>query len=451
MKHNTIIIGAGITGLVIANELMDKGIDPEQILILEKENRAGGLIATSIEDGFSCEWGPEGLRGSSTNTHRVFELAGIEKIASTEQAKIRYILKKGKLISLPTNPIKAIFSSVLSPFGKLRLLMEPFVSPVDTDESIATFFERRFGKGVLPLVDAFVSGIFGGNPSKLSIEHSFPPLKRAERLKGSVIRGLMAMKKGTGQKGKRNRQPFLFTPSGGMQQLLKQLSEKVNVVYGMKVKEIKKLSNGFIILTDQNEWQAEKVVVATGIQGICNIKIEGNYPSLKPEISKVSIVSMGFTKDSFRRPPKGYGFLIPESEKKFLLGVLFTSNLFPQKAPQNTVLLRCFVGGERHEDRALMDKEELIAKVQEEVTDLLEVTKPPVYISIQRHAPKGIPQLNLDHEFNLNWKHKIEKKFPNLYFAGIGWTSISCDGLISEAIELAQKLTSSNNDQAMNH
>ncbi len=441
MKYDTIIIGAGISGLVLANELTMKGKDKSTILVLEKEQRPGGLIATTKENGFICEWGPEGLRGTSENTSHVFRLAGIESLPSTEEAKKRYILKKGKLIPLPNGPLKAIFSSILSPMEKLRILKEPFIPLVENDESLQNFFKRRFGKGVLPLVDAFVSGIFGGDPNKLSVDYAFSILKKAERANGSVLKGLMSMERKS-KKKKKPSLPFLVTPKGGMSFLLEQLAENVQVKYGFCVSEIEWSEEGYLLKTNKGILSANRIVVATGTQGISNIKINGRPPAIKQSVANIVVISLGYDSNSISNLPQGYGFLVPDEEKRFILGILFTSNIFSQKAPRGNVLLRCFVGGARHPEHAVLKEETIIKYVTKEVEDLFGVTEPPTYVSIQKHISKGIPQLNLGHHSNIKWKNETENANPNLYFLGSGWTSISCDGLIGEALKLADRILS---------
>lgn len=327
----------------------------------------------------------------------------------------------------------------MNPMEKIRIIKEPFIKPVDQDESLLQFFERRFGKGTLPLLDAFVSGIFGGDPSKLSTELSFPLLKEAERMKGSVIKGLMNSKSGSKQK-KKARKPFLLTPKGGMEDLLRNLAARVKVEYAVQISEIHHLGDIIKLVSDSQEWVANRVIVATGTQGVSNIKINGTNPEIEQPVAKVAVISLGYDPEAFTRPPKGYGFLIPEKEDRSVLGILFTSNIFSSKAPEGKILLRCFVGGARHAERAVLRKEEIVAMARKEVEELLGATLPPNYVSVQSHVPEGIPQLNLGHHKIIQWKEEAEENNPGLYFSGIGWTSISCDGLIGEAINLAQRL-----------
>ncbi|MFV2015013.1 MAG: NAD(P)/FAD-dependent oxidoreductase, partial [Candidatus Heimdallarchaeota archaeon] len=148
--YKTIIVGAGISGLTIANELISSGYSKDDILILEATDRSGGLIRTSKKNGYLNEAGPEGLRGNQENSYRIFEFAHLEPVEVSEDSKIRYLVHKGKLKKVPSGPISAMTSPLIPFLGKLRLFKEPFVKPHNENETVEKFMERRLGKGILP-------------------------------------------------------------------------------------------------------------------------------------------------------------------------------------------------------------------------------------------------------------------------------------------------------------
>jgi len=442
--YKTLIIGAGISGLTTANALLDRGMNKEDLLILEGKKEIGGLIKTTREQGFICEWGPEGLRGNSTNTHKVFRFSGIKPIASTDHAKTRYIIKNKKVTALPKGPLSAITTPVIGLRSKIRIFGEPWVRAKTEDETVEEFFARRFGKGIVPLVDALVSGIFGGNPSKLSISYAFPALKEAERRSGSVIKGIMRSRKSSRKNkkssGKQEKKPFLYSPKGGMHSLIRALAQNVNINLGEQVSTISKEKDTFVVSTSSAQYKAKKVVVAIGTQGLQELAINNEQIPITTDVAKVTVVSLGYDEDTLTKPIEGYGFLSPSIEETYILGTLFASKLFTEQAPDGKVLLRCFVGGQRHPERSELEKETLISEVKKELEDLLDISGDPSYVSIQRHSPLGIPQLTMNHKRNLVWRKEIQQRYPGLYFRGIGWNSISCDGLIGEALELAEDI-----------
>ncbi|MHA1910073.1 MAG: protoporphyrinogen oxidase [Candidatus Kariarchaeaceae archaeon] len=424
--YEVIVIGAGISGLTLANELLTKGITKEEILVLEGNDRPGGRIRTDAKDGYLYEWGPEALRGKSENTERIFEMIDEDPYPVSDEASIRYLVKKGKLVKTPSGPVSAIFTPLIPFYGKMRLFLEPFIKRKKEDEIVADFVKRRLGRSMIPLVDAFVSGVYGGDPNRLSIKYGFPKLKELEEKKGSLLRGGLAhikelknkrkvetegmtKEEKKEEKRKRKERPYLVTTAKGMEGITSSLANKVNIKYGSLVEKIEVQENKlFTVTTGKENIECRKVVVATGVNAITKIelkngmKIEEKAPEI--EESLVTVVSLGFEEGSFDRKVEGYGFLIASKEERFILGTLYSSRLFKHHAPKGEVLLRCFVGGIRYPERATMEKEELVMKVKEELNHFLGLKKEPKRVIVQAHAPKGNQQIKLLHEKFLEWK-----------------------------------------------
>ncbi|OLS24053.1 MAG: Protoporphyrinogen oxidase [Candidatus Heimdallarchaeota archaeon LC_2] len=447
-KYKIVIVGSGISGLTIANELIASGYEKKDILVLESENRHGGLINSLKKDGYLCEQGPEGLRGNSDNSYRLFELADKVPIEVSDESKVRYLVHKGKLKKVPSGPISAITSPLIPFFGKLRIFREPFVKKKLENETIEQFMKRRLGKGILPIIDAFVSGIHGGDHTNLSIEHAFTTLKEYERSKGSIIRGALssskAKKKANKEKGikkSKKKKPFLITSDAGMNGLIDGLANKVNIEYSEPVTAVEKEGDKFVISTKSATYSASKVIVATGVNGTQSISIMNETKLEKVLESYVTIVSLGFDESAFEKPIEGYGFLSPSKENTFVMGVLFTSRLFAEHAPKGKVHLRCFIGGARHPERASMAEEQLISNILSDLQTLVKVNGNPDFVQIMRNTEIGIPQMQLGHEKYVNWKNEMESKHEGLYLMGVGWNEISCSGLINEAMDLVEKLT----------
>lgn len=448
-----IIIGSGISGLTAANNLLKQGIKKDEILVIEAKERAGGLIRTSNHNGYKCEWGPEGLRGKSENTENLFNLIDVKRVPASDQAKIRYLVHNKKIKKVPLGPISALTTPLIPFFSKLRIFKEPFVKPYYNNESIHDFFERRLGHGVLPLVDAFVSGIYGGDYKDLSIMHTFPKLKEFEQSNGSIIKGQFASMrskkadsngKSHEKKEPKEKKPFLYSTEDGMEGIIKALAKNVDIKFNTTILAIDKKDQNYIIHSEDGDYSSKDVIVATGPSGIKNIKINGELLSEDVIESRIKVVALGFDKSAFDKEIKGYGFLSPSNEERNVLGILFTSCLFEEDAPQDKILLRCFVGGIRNPEFMELSNEELRPLVMQDVKDLLYVNSEPEYFEVFTHYPRGIPQLTINHQKILDWKEKIEKNNKNLYLSGVGWTGIACDHLIEEAIKLTNKIIEAN-------
>jgi len=63
-----------------------------------------------------------------------------------------------------------------------------------------------------------------------------------------------------------------------------------------------------------------------------------------------SVLALGFRRDQLSHPLDGFGFLVPEVERRRVLGAVFSSSLFPERAPAGHVMLTVFVGGTRDPD-----------------------------------------------------------------------------------------------------
>ena len=455
---NTVIIGGGFAGLSVANALKGMGIPPDKITIIEAANKLGGLIDTTQEKGYTIESGPEGYRGNSIGIQKLIKYANLEKevIPSTKEASsIRYIVKKGKLKKLPSGPLSAITTTVFSPKTKFRILLEPFIKPKNIpEESIASFVSRRFGKGLDPLIDAFVSGVYAGDHQQLVIDYVFPELKQMEQQHGSVIKGGIAMmkqlkkaKKQQKQKlkeknqksNKKEKPPYLLTFPRGLKQSIQAMAKNTNILLNQRVTKIEKENNKYLITTDQKTIEAENIVIAVSPNALTNIEVFGEKPKNKTREAKVAIVSLAYDEKQFKKPPKGYGFLSPSKEERFVLGILFSSQIFPHKAPNGKTLLRCFIGGIRYPERAEMENDKLIQNSKEEIKDLLKVQGEPEYVHVQKHY-RGISQLEKGHNKIIQYKKQLEAENPGLYFTGLGWTGISTDHLSREALKIAEKV-----------
>ncbi len=194
MNRNKItILGAGISGLATAHWLEKEGYD---VTILESSFEPGGAMMTKFVDDFLVDFGPNSGLETTPKIKEIVDDIGLteEMIYANQEGNIRYILKNDELVPLPTSPVKFITSKLFSTKAKFRLLKEPFIGKSDDGyyQSIAQFVERRLGKEFLDnAIDPFVSGVFAGDPSKLSVKSAFPKLYRLEELYGGLIKGVV--------------------------------------------------------------------------------------------------------------------------------------------------------------------------------------------------------------------------------------------------------------------
>ncbi len=214
-----LVIGGGISGLACAWRL--RQLD-RPVLLLEGGPRFGGVIDTVAQNEFRFDIGPQSFTNTQALSELIDELGlgsellqadprapryilknrrlvglGSELLQADPRAP-RYILKGGRLVPAPLSPPHLLLTPLLGARTKLRIISEPFrqTRPPETDESVAAFVRRKFGADLLAnLVAPFISGVWAGDPEKLSLASSFPSVRRLEERYGSVIRGAMKQRR----------------------------------------------------------------------------------------------------------------------------------------------------------------------------------------------------------------------------------------------------------------
>jgi len=190
-----VIVGGGISGPTVAYTLFTQGQGLE-ITVLEADSRPGGKIWSERVDGFLCEKGPNGFLDNKPKTLELCDKLGLIPVRANDNARKRYILADNILKPLPESPPPFFKSDILSLAGRLRILYEPFAPKGPDDETVAEFVGRRLGREALEmLIDPMVSGIFAGDPFRLSIRSCFPRIKELEQEYGSLMKALIKVKR----------------------------------------------------------------------------------------------------------------------------------------------------------------------------------------------------------------------------------------------------------------
>ena len=428
-KADIVIIGAGLTGLTIAYYLKKAG---RNFILLEKENRAGGVINTVSEDGFIYESGPNTGVLSTPEIALLFEDLKDRCILETANPKAakRYILKNGSWTPLPSGPLSAIKTPLFSLQDKFRILAEPFRKRgTDPDETVARLVRRRLGKSYLDYaVNPFVSGIYAGDPEKLVTRFALPKLYALEHNYGSFIRGAIAKARETKTDDEKKATREVFSVAGGLGNLINALVSEIGserIITGCGNTVVSRATSGYKIITEIETGslkEFEASVVITTAAGY-------SLPSILPfvpaktmryiselQYARVVQVSLGF-KIWNGKELDAFGGLVPEAEKREILGVLFPSAIFKDRAPENGAMLSVFLGGIKRPDIIEKDDREIRIAVLKEIKETLFCTKYPELIRINRYM-HAIPQYEKDSEARLASINKIQEDNPGLILAG---------------------------------
>ncbi|MGI9536213.1 MAG: protoporphyrinogen oxidase, partial [Desulfocapsaceae bacterium] len=397
-SNDTIIIGAGLSGLVIAHKL--KCRQPEhQLLLLEKSASTGGVISSFSDSGYLAEYGPHGFLDNCAESRELLEETGLEAecVRAPLKTFVRYVCIDSKLMLIPQSPLKIIKAPLIPWPDKLRVIGELFKKPLAGEPTVAKWAQYRFGNALLPYVDAVFTGTYAGDYNRLKIDAVMPGLRLMEKEHGSIIRGALAkarLARKTRSRGQKLQMPSMTSFPGGMQRLPQRLTELVGqemIRLNCEVTGIQRSPRGWQVETEQETLQAANLVLALPVnQSLSLLSALADEPPLR-QIPEAWIATVVFGFDRAALPP-GFGYLNPEQEQRFTLGTLFSSNMFPNRAPEGHIVFETLIGGRRHPERLELDDETLIERALADVKELIELPDTPLFSRVLR--PSGaIPQL----------------------------------------------------------
>lgn len=446
-----VIIGAGISGLSLGF-FLKKARPSLDLIILEAQERPGGKIWSDKRDGFLCESGVNGFLDNRPKTLELSSLLSITPLRSNDDARKRFIYSKGRLRLIPESPISFLSSDLLSLRGRMRVLCEAFLPKgQDDDESLAEFAIRRLGREAYErLIDPMASGIYAGDPENLSLKSCFPRVYSLEREYGSLIRGMIRLQKKAREEGRPSPGPgpggTLTSFQTGMGTLIDALRERLqeNLRIMSRVSAITREDNLYkVILEEGSSIPAETVVIATPAYEASAIlkKLDTALSTLLSEIPypSLSVVCLGYKKPRIGHNLKGFGFLVPHCEKRRILGSLWDSSIFPERAPDGYVLIRTMVGGMRASELALMEKDKIVTIVQEELRDIMGIRAEPDFVSVYVHE-KAIPQYIRGHSERLRIIDGLLLKYKGLYITGNAYRGIGVNDCIENSYKLTEEI-----------
>jgi oxygen-dependent protoporphyrinogen oxidase len=443
-----VVVGGGISGLVCAHELRKAGVD---VLLLESSARTGGAIQSERRDGFLLELGPQSFSGTRPLRALCDELGISTEIVEAPASAPRFVLVDGKLQSVPLSPPALLKSPLLGVRTKLSLARDAAgrTQPPEEDESVANFVRRKFTPELLDkLVGPFISGIYGGDPERLSLRSAFPQIYAAEISAGSVIRGLKQAAKNSGEAGKR---PTLLNFRGGMEKLVLALREKLgnSVRVSTEVTEVTRASAGgrFEIKIresggEEGALSAGQLVVATACDVASRLLggVNAGFSHLSCEYAPMAVIGLGFTRGAVSHPLNGFGFLVPRSAKVRMLGSVWNSSLFPGRAPDDHVLLTVFTGGATDREVVVTPEPTLIMEVLAELKAILGIRE-PLFSRVVMYR-QALPQYNLGHRDRLAKATEAWLATPGLWLTGNYMRGPSIGACVEQAQVVAKEVLS---------
>jgi oxygen-dependent protoporphyrinogen oxidase len=425
-----IILGTGITGLATAHHLKKKGID---FLMVDKSERAGGVIHSITENGFTYEEGPNSGVIGNVEVLRLFDdLQGECELEEADGVnKKRYVLKSGKWAALPNGLISAIGTPLFTLSDKFRVLGEPFRAPgKNPHESLSNMVKRRLGKSFLDYaVDPFIIGVYAGDPNRLIPKYALPKLYNLEQKYGSFVKGTIKKAKEPKTDEEKKVTRCVFSVKGGFSNLITALEKKIGAEYillGIADLKVIPFEDHFKVSFKNKsgehiEIETKKVISTIGAYNLDKVLSFIDQESMSKisalHYTRVIEAAIGFNKwDGFKLD--AFGGLIPFKENRDMLGVLFMSSLFENRAPKDGALLSVFLGGVRRPEIFTMPDDQINEILNREICDLMQIKKfNPELLKIIRHE-WAIPQYEIDSGERFETVTALEKKFPGLIIGG---------------------------------
>ncbi len=455
---HTAILGSGITGLCAAHALQKSG---KSIQIFDSHHQVGGALQSTLDHDYLAEHGPNSLLVKDQRVATLLNDVGLtidhseQTIIARDEAKKRYIVQDGSPHAMPDSPLGMLRTPLFSTTGKLRFALEPFIGRYtgEGEESFASFVRRRLGPDMLAsAAGPFVSGIYAGDPENLSVRHAFPRLWNLEHHYGSFILGAIALQFGWGPIGKN---PNRISPAkmisfqSGMHTLPQAIADHLPpnaLSLNCQITAIERKDHRWhLTWTDASGSSHigiyQQLVVAIPHHKLPDLPLPADIiETLKPLTTlaspPVTSLVLGFKREDIAHPLDGFGMLIKREEQSPLLGVLFSSSMFDDRAPDGHVTLTCMMGGTLNPRYA----ENSDQVVLDELNRLLGISGQPTFRqrSPWKHA---IPQCDLKYQRIIDALELCENNNSGIYFAGNYRGGISVGDCIVNGLELGKSLS----------
>ena len=456
------IIGAGISGLstayAIERQAAAAGLEVD-VEVLEREQRTGGKIWSIKEEGYLCEWGPNGFLDSKPMTLELCDQLGVggQLERSNDNARKRFIYSEGMLHRLPENGPMFLKSRLISWPGKLRLAGEMFI-PRRTDgadETLADFARRRLGSEALDkLIGPMVSGIFAGDPENMSLQSCFPRIHELEQEYGGLLKAMISLAKQKKAEVKAGKQVASAAGPGGVLtsfvEGVQALTDAVQsglqgrVTADAAVTDLSPVEGGWqLTLANGGKLDAELVVSAAPAHVLADLtrSFDETLSELCAAIaySPMNVVCFGYERDRIKRDLDGFGYLIPKREGCHILGTLWDSSIFPNRAPEGHVLLRSMMGGATNPGAIELSDSEVTSRTRDDIEKIMGIKAEPRFIRIFRHA-RAIPQYTPGHAKRVAAISGCLEKQPGLFVTGNAYYGVGLNDCVHASNQTADKV-----------
>jgi oxygen-dependent protoporphyrinogen oxidase len=452
-----VIIGGGISGLSAAYYLAKGGVAST---IVESRPRLGGVIQTERVEDCTIEAGPDSFLSAKPAAFELLRDLGLadQVIGSNDHLRVTYVRKGGRLVALPDGLMMMVPTRIFPLLGtrlvglgtKLRMALELLRAPRprSTDQSVAEFIEEHYGREAVDyLAEPLLSGVYGGNPSELSVSSVLPRFVELAGQYGSLTRGVLAERARAARARSNQQPPPLFrTLRGGLGQMVDAIEASIRgtvEVRQARAEAVERTGAGFRIRLAGDWLEAGRLVVACEAHSAAGL-LSGVDPRLAELLGTVPYsssmtVAMGYDARDFARPPRGFGFLVPRKERRRLVACTWVGTKFSYRVPEDKVVARCFLGG--RDDAAVLEESDdaVAAIVTDELREIAQVTAPARFRRIFRW-PRSMAQYTVGHPSRLREMGERAASVAGLYLAGNAYQGIGIPDCIRMGRAAAEKI-----------
>ena len=462
-----VIVGGGVTGLSAAHRL---GVLMPQarVLVLETGSRPGGVLSTVQRDGFLIEESADSFLTALPHGVGLCRRLGLEnEVIPTDPDRRRaFVVSRGRLVPIPdglmimapTRLWPMVTTSILGPWGKLRMGLELAIPAREPgDESLASFARRRFGREAYErLIQPLVGGMYTGDPERLSVRATMPRFQEMERAHGSLIRASLRQRasgrrSSTGAAGSGARYGLFVGLRRGMSSLIEALDQRLpegTVQCGVTVEQVDHGPDGRWLVHaakggDSWKLEADGLILATPVRSAACLlaRIDPELSACLGQISSTScaIVSLAYRREQVGHALDGFGFVVPKREKLSVLSGSFSSIKFPGRAPEGTVLLRAFLGGAFQPEVIDQNDDRLIALATRDFTRLLGLQGNPLLHHVSRW-PTVMPQYEIGHLDRVQLIQTRVAQHAHLALAGNAYHGVGVPQCIQSGEQAAERV-----------
>ena len=427
---------------------------------MESRPRLGGVIQTEQVEGCTLEAGPDSFLSAKPAAFDLIRELGMadQIIGSNDHLRVTFVRRHGRLVPLPdglmmmvpTKILPLVATRLVGVGTKARMGLELLRAPKPKagDESVAEFIEEHYGREAVDyLAEPLLSGIYGGNPSELSVKSVLPRFVDLANQYGSLTRGVLAERaKAARLHSNSQRAPLFRTLRGGLGSMIDAVEARIRgktEVVQARAETIERSGSGFRIRIAGEWMEADRVVLACEAHSASALAgaMDGRIGELLGSVpySSSMTVALGFDAGDFAKPPVGFGFLVPRKERRRLVACTWVGTKFSHRVPDGKIVARCFLGG--RDDAAVLEEsdEAVTATVTGELREIAGVTAPVRFSRISRW-PRSMAQYPVGHADRVRELEERLGGIAGLYVAGNAYQGIGIPDCIRMGKTAAEKI-----------